>query len=61
MKPEIIAGTKLQIWQEIMRQSQHDVATGQTTYPDPEQAASKAERIYNKLCAGVTAAPARKR
>lgn len=60
MKPEVIAATKLQIWQEIIRQGQYDSKTGNRLPMNPIQAADQAERIYNTLCK-VNGAAKRKR
>jgi len=50
MKPEVIAGTKLQLWQEIMRQQRYNAA-GQSQPNDPIKAAEQAEQVFSKLCA----------
>lgn len=53
-KADMEAATRLQIWQEVMRNStRHDAATNTTVLPNPEGCADVACRIFDKLHGGA--------
>lgn len=61
MNPEVIAATKLQIWQEIMRQQRYNHATDKYEAVDATTAATQAEEIFRRLCEPRTSGSKRAR